>query len=237
MTQLRVLHQGEGYVAVEKPPGLLVIPGRGEESGPSAREFLEAQLGQKVFVVHRLDKDTSGVLLFALEAAAHRTLSMAFEAGRVEKHYLALAVGNLAEPLDVKTPLAPARRGRMRPAKPGEDGKAALTLLRPLEHFGLATLVDAQPLTGRTHQIRVHLLSVGHPLLVDPQYGGRPKELSERDLGGGSDAVVLTRTPLHATRVTLPALEGIRAVTLESPAPDEMAAALALLRSQTARPR
>jgi len=223
-----LLWDGGDFFAVDKPPGTLVIPGRGEEAAPSLREQLERQLELKVYVVHRLDRDTSGVLLFARTPAAHRELSLAFEHGRIRKVYQALAGGALAQPERVEVPLAPARRGRMRPAK--GEGKPALTLVRPLETFARATFLEAEPLTGRTHQIRVHLQALGHPLLVDPQYG-RPRPVTAADLGGQGDQVVLSRTPLHAALLEVPKLPGIAPVRLESPLPEDMAAALQLLRA------
>src|SRR5262249_37905722 len=118
VSPLRLLHAGEHVVAVDKPAGVPVIPGRDGGDGPSVRALLEAQLGRRVWVVHRLDRDTSGVLVFALDADAHRELNLAFEAGRVRKAYLALAAGTLEGPRTVDVPLVPARRGRMRPARP-----------------------------------------------------------------------------------------------------------------------
>jgi tRNA pseudouridine32 synthase/23S rRNA pseudouridine746 synthase/23S rRNA pseudouridine955/2504/2580 synthase len=231
VTDVSVLHRGRGYVAVDKPAGMTVIPGRGEQRTPSLVEHLERQLGARLWIVHRLDRDTSGVALFALDAAAHRTLSMAFEAGRVEKRYLALVRGELSEPLDLSTHLAPARRGRMRPVRPGEEGKPARTLIRPLERFGpRATLVEAQPLTGRTHQIRVHLLAAGHPLLVDHQYGQKGP-IRESDLAGAGEAVVLARTPLHAAHLRLAQLPGIDDAEIHSPLPPDMERAIELLRA------
>lgn len=231
MTDVPVLHRGRGYLAVDKPAGVPVIRGRGEERTPPLAEQVERQLGARVWIVHRLDRDTSGVLLFALDSAVHRTLSMAFEAGRVEKRYLALVRGQVREPLDLSTPLAPARRGRMRPVRPGEEGRPARTLIRPLEGFAArATLVEAQPLTGRTHQIRVHLLSAGHPLLFDHQYGQKAP-IRESDLGGTRDAEVLARTPLHAAHLRLAQLPGIEDAEIQSPLPADMRRTIELLRS------
>jgi RluA family pseudouridine synthase len=231
VTAVPILHRGRGYLAVDKPPGVTVIAGRGEERAPSLAEQLERELGTRMWIVHRLDRDTSGVLLFALDQVAHRSLSIAFEAGRVEKLYLALARGRVAEPLDLSAELIPARRGRMRPARPGEGGKAARTLVRPLEQFGgLATLIEAQPLTGRTHQIRVHLLAAGHPLLVDHQYGQRIP-LRQKDLGSVGEEVVLARTPLHAARLRLRNIEEIDDAEIEAPLPPDMARAVELLRA------
>lgn len=229
MSGPRLLHDAGSWVAVDKPAGTLVIPGRGEATSPVLRDALERQLGRKVFVVHRLDRDTSGVLVFALDASAHRALSMAFEAGKVRKRYLALVEGRLQGPVEIDLPLAPARRGRMRVAKAGEEGKAAVTRIAPLEVFARASLVEAEPLTGRTHQIRVHLRAVGHPLLVDPQYG-RPAPVTAEDLGGEGTEPLLTRTPLHASRLQIPSLEGVSAAEVEAPLPDDMARALEVLR-------
>lgn len=236
MSHVRVLFEGAGLLAVDKPAGMLVIPGRAEGSGPSLRELLESQLGRKVWVVHRLDRDTSGVVVLALEAETHRVLSMAFESGKVRKRYLALVEGRLEAPLMVDAALAPARKGRMRVARPGESGKPSRTRLRPVELFTAASLVEAEPLTGRTHQIRVHLQSAGHPLLVDHQYG-RAEPLTAAELSGteassgAGEDVVLARTPLHAARLEWSALPGQEARVLEAPLPEDMARALALLRA------
>lgn len=228
MSEVRVLHEGAGLLVVAKPAGVLVIPGRGEGE-PSLREQLEAQLRRKVFVVHRLDRDTSGVLVFALDAERHRALSVAFEGGQVRKRYMALVEGRVEAPQLVDAALVPARKGRMRVARPGEQGKPSRTRVRPVETFARASLVEAEPLTGRTHQIRVHLLSLGHPLLVDHQYG-REEPLTARELGGEGDAVVLARTPLHAARLEWPALPGVEARAVEAPLAEDMARALELLR-------
>jgi len=224
-----VLWTGVGLVAVDKPAGMPVVPGRTGQGGPPLRERLEAQLGRQVWVVHRLDRDTSGVLLLALDATTHRAASVAFERGLPEKRYLALVSPALTGAVRVEAALVPARRSRMRLAGPGEEGKPAVTELSAVETFGDVALVEARPLTGRTHQIRVHLRHAGAPLLVDPQYG-RPEPVSERRLGGESDAPVLTRTPLHASRLVLPAGEGFPAVDVMAPLPADMARALALLR-------
>ena len=226
---IAVLWSGDGLVAVDKPAGVPVIPGRSEAGGPAVRARLESQLGRPLWVVHRLDRDTSGVLLFALDAAAHRAASLAFERGLADKRYLALVSPPLAGPLRVEAALVAARRARMRVAGPGDEGKPALTELAPLETFGDVGLVEARPLTGRTHQIRVHLRHAGAPLLLDPQYG-RPDPVTERQLGGPSDAVVLARTPLHAARLILPGGERLPALDVSAPLPADMARALALLR-------
>jgi tRNA pseudouridine32 synthase/23S rRNA pseudouridine746 synthase/23S rRNA pseudouridine955/2504/2580 synthase len=222
MPSLTILDQQRGWVAIDKPAGSLVIPGRtGEED--NLRQRLEAQLGEKLFVVHRLDRDTSGVLVFARDATTHRALCMAFEAGEVHKRYLALVRGRWETGQLIDVALVPARKGKMRPAAPGEKGKAARTRFRPLEALVDATLVEAEPLTGRTHQIRVHACYAGHPLLVDPQYGtAHPFSAGAR--------VPLERTPLHAAALRLPALAGMTPVEVQAPLASDIADALEVLR-------
>lgn len=203
---MKILLQQEAFIAVDKPPGIPVIPGR--NPGPCVQKELEAELKRRLWIVHRLDRDTSGVLIFALDEKSHRRWSMAFEHHKVSKVYLALVEGNIEEPIEVDAPLAPARRSRM---KVLEGGKRAVTRIRPVEKYGNATLVEAEPLTGRLHQIRVHLSHVGHPLLFDHQY--RRTEVSTG----------LTRTPLHAARLQF---EDVR---LESPLPEDMVAEMGRL--------
>ena len=227
MTGVAVLLRSGGLIAVDKPAGVLVVPGRRDTA--CLRQQVQDSLGQPVWVVHRLDRDTSGVVLFALDAASHRAACLAFEAGEVRKTYLALVSPALETPQLVEVPLVPARRGRMRLAREGEAGKPARTRLLPLECYPQAGLVQAEPLTGRTHQIRLHLHAAGSPLLVDPQYG-RPAPVSEGALGGRGEGVALARTPLHAARLVLAGGGGLPALDVEAPLPDDMQRALVLLR-------
>ena len=219
--KLSVLRSTTGWVAVDKPAGMPVIPGRPSETqGPIVRTLLEAQLDQQIWVVHRLDRDTSGVLLFALNAETHRSLSRAFEQGQVKKRYLALVHGAVKGPWVSEQALVPARRGRMRVARVGEVGKAARTRFAVRQTWKSASLLEAWPETGRTHQIRVHLLASGHPLLVDHQYG-RP------DSFVAGNEVVLARTPLHAAGIAF-VVNGVEE-TVEATLPADMQRAKALL--------
>ncbi|MBX7098620.1 MAG: RNA pseudouridine synthase [Myxococcaceae bacterium] len=211
---LRVLLAHPQVVVVDKPAGVPVIPGR--DGGDCVRAQLEAQLGRSVWVVHRLDRDTTGALAFALDADTHRALNGAFEHGEVGKSYLALVEGVLASSVTVERGLVKIRGGKVRLARPGEQGLASRTDFTPVEALRGATLVRAVPHTGRTHQIRVHLASLGHPLLVDHQYGHREPRFG------------LARTPLHASTLSLP-LGGVR-LEVEAPLPGDLAEALATLR-------
>jgi RluA family pseudouridine synthase len=198
-----LLHSDDDVVVVDKPAGLPVIPAAGEDPQRCVRRLLEAQLGQPLWVVHRLDRAASGVLLFARHAEAHRRLSLAFEHRRVSKTYLAVTAGVISPPEGViDVPLHPARRGRTRPALPGEPGQPSTTAYRVVRAWGQgpagAALVEAKPRTGRHHQIRVHLRSQGTPLLFDDVYG-------RGTMGGKWIEGPCRRLALHAARLEWPA--------------------------------
>jgi len=226
---IRALYEDPGLLVVDKPAGLLTIPGRGPDAGPDAQHVLEGQRGERLWVVHRLDRGTSGALAFARNPAVHRTLSMAFEHGKVEKRYQALAFGIVIDDEGViDRALVPARRGKMRPAMPSEGGKPSRTRFRVLERFAAGfTWLELEPETGRQHQIRVHLGSIGHPLAVDELYRSASQRTA-MELGGQGDEVILARTPLHCAHMVLPL--GDHSVTVEAPIPDDMARALEILR-------
>ena len=225
-----VLHEDAHVLAVNKPAGRLVIPGRGTDER-SLREELEALHG-RLWVVHRLDRGTSGVLLFARTAEAHRALNLAFDRGEPRKRYLALVRGAPARERRVDLALSPARRGRMRPARPGDpSGKPAATVFRLLEQLpardwagGALALVEAFPETGRTHQIRVHLAAIGLPLAIDPDYGDAAL------LVGADGTPLLARTPLHAARIEVAHPAGGGLLTVEAPWPADLAAVVEAIR-------
>jgi RluA family pseudouridine synthase len=200
--KLTVLHDDGEVVAIDKPAGLVVIPARNEPAEQSVHHRLRAQLGCELWVVHRLDRDTSGVLLFARTASAHRTLSMAFEAHQVSKQYTAFLLSKtpLAASGSVRTPLHSARKGKMRPALVSEHGALAshtdwTTIAQRDGRLGFVAMVQASPKTGRQHQLRVHFRSMDAPLVVDPLYGGADRRALHA-LGAHSPPI--DRTPLHA---------------------------------------
>jgi hypothetical protein len=160
---------------VDKPPGVLTVPGRGEDPSTSLWRSLESERGERLWVVHRLDRETSGVLVLARTPEAHRQGSIAFEQGRVEKEYLAFTQG-VPRASVIQEPLVVGERGRVSVAQPGQKGaKSALTrvsIVRRWPEHAVA-MVKCLPATGRQHQIRVHLAHAGAPILCDPLYGER----------------------------------------------------------------
>ena len=206
-----VLFENDDVLVVDKPEGLVVIPQRDRAAG-SLVESLSAHRGEKLYVVHRIDKDTSGVIVFAKDAQTHRHLNRQFEARVVEKAYLALVHGVMADDTGlIDEPLRQFGSGRV--AVDPERGKPSLTEFRVLERFASHTLVEAYPKTGRRHQIRVHLYSLGHPIVGDSLYGDKTIQRT------------YPRLMLHAQRLrlTLPSNESLM---VEAPIPESFCAVL-----------
>ena len=221
---LAVLYQDAEVAAVDKPAGRIVVPGRGAPER-TVREEAEALLGP-LWVVHRLDRGTSGVLLLARSAGSHRVLCGRFERHEVSKRYLALVRGALAGDRRIDVPVAPGRKGRMRAGQGLPGAMPSETFVRPLVACGpAATLVEAFPASGRTHQVRVHLAHAGHPLLVDPDYGVHGPWTAP---GGGTR---LDRTPLHAASLELLHPASGLPLRVEAPLPEDIVRAVAALRA------
>ncbi|MGH7495262.1 MAG: RluA family pseudouridine synthase [bacterium] len=205
--RIAILHEDGALLALNKPAGLPVIPERWHPDWPCLKSIATEQLGARIWVVHRLDAGTSGVVLFAKTAEAHHALCEQFTQRRVEKVYWAIVQGNVeTEEHIIQMPLAP------HPKKPGmmivhESGKAAATTIRVLERFRHFSLVEARPLTGRQHQIRVHLQAWGHPLVVDPLYARTEalflSALKANYRAKGEELPLLGRLALHAVALRL----------------------------------
>jgi 23S rRNA pseudouridine1911/1915/1917 synthase len=242
---LSILFEDGDVIVVDKPPRLLVEPDRWDEGKPNLLGALhalaQARAGEggepfRPRLVHRLDRDTSGAVLVAKSVEAERVLGAAFEEGAVRKAYLALVEGEhpLAEGESETIDLAigpDARRSGSMVAR--SDGKTARTRIAVEQRFRGFTLLRCEPLTGRTHQIRVHLAAKGFPLVVDPLYGRRRAlPLSEIKAGyrpkpGRPESPLIDRLTLHALEVEfpLPSDPG-RSVRVQSPVPRDLARTL-----------
>ncbi len=167
---ITILKDTEDYVIISKPSGMLTLPDRHDLELNCVRNFLEHQYG-KIFIVHRLDKDTSGILVAAKNEEMHKHLSMQFEERTTVKKYQALVMGNPIETEGlIKEPIAehPAKNGTMWVHAKGKESTTAYTVL---ERYNQYSLVEFNLLTGRTHQIRVHAKFIGHPIVCDVLYG------------------------------------------------------------------
>lgn len=219
---IQVLYEDEDVIAVNKPAGMVVHAGAGCRSGTLVNALLyrygtlslaggELRPG----VVHRLDRYTSGVILIARHDAAHRSLAAQFAERRIEKVYLALVHGQLrADQGRIEAPIArdPVRRVRMSARR--KTGRAAVTEYRVLRRYRGFTLLEAYPRTGRTHQIRTHLASIGHPVVGDPTYGAPRRIEGLPPLG---------RYFLHALRIRFLHPRTGQPVEIEAPLPKELA--------------
>jgi len=245
--ELEVLGETPDWVAVAKPAGLATIPGRGEDD--SVLERLGRQLAlpssgsddPRVRVVHRLDKDTTGVLLFAKNIDTQRHLSHQFQNNTIGKEYLAIVVGRPSQDEgEIDAPLAPHPTDPKRMTVVKHGGRPARTLWRAEETFRGFALLRCFPKTGKTHQIRVHLKHAGLPLAVDPIYN-RPRPGEEpglmlssfkrdyRPKSGEGERPLIARLTLHAHRLSFLDPAGT-VVLLEAPVPKDLRAALNQLR-------
>jgi len=221
---LDVVFEDDTLLVVDKPAGLVVHPGSGNWQGtllnallqhaPSLREIPRAG------IVHRLDKETSGLLVVAKTLIAQTALVRQLQAHTVTREYAAIARGHVARGGMVEAPIGrhPVHRTRMAVVA---HGKAAVTHYEVLERYADATLLRCRLETGRTHQIRVHLASIGHPLIGDPVYGSR-----------GGSAVPFHRQALHAERLSLPHPVSGKALDWRSPLPADMQQLIATLRAR-----
>ncbi len=227
---LDILYEDERMLAVDKPTGLSMMPGLGFEQ-VTLFEAVWHHLrgtGDRPRIVNRIDKGTTGLVLFARDAAAQGHLGGQFQRREVEKLYRALVVGRMPEDSgEIDLPIAP------HPARPEmmvvdrKNGKASVTRWTVRQRYGHYTELDLVPLTGRTHQLRVHLKAIGHPLAVDPMYGSEePLLLSSIKKGyrhkEGPERPLLARTPLHALRLAFRHPADDRPMVLEAPLHKDM---------------
>jgi len=224
-----IIFENENFIALNKPAGMLSIPDR-IQSEPSLKDMLKEKYGD-IFTVHRLDKGTSGIIVFAKNADTHKQLSQIFESRDVEKIYLGLVHGNMLPATgSIAEPIAehPAKNGKM---MIHAKGKPSLTDYEVLQSFRLFSWVKFQIHTGRTHQIRVHMQHLGNPIVCDDTYGNaepvylskikRKYNLSKKE---ESETPILSRLALHSSVLKF-MIDGT-AFSFEAPVPKDLRALL-----------
>ena len=230
---LPITYEDEALVVIDKPAGLVVHPGAGNRSGTLLNALLHhlpalASL-PRAGIVHRLDKDTSGLMVVAKTPQAQTDLVRQLQARSVHRHYVALAHGDIQRDVVVDAPIGrhPVQRTTMAVVA---SGKPARTHVDVLERHGVATLVRCRLETGRTHQIRVHLASIGHPLVGDPVYGSR------RSVARPPALADFPRQALHAEHLALLHPVTRRECRWTAPLPADLAALIARVRRHDTEP-
>ena len=253
---LDFLHVDDWIAAVNKPPGMVVHPAKGNWKGTlagalkwhlgggraaepvgvdddSAAAGLSTAGGPtRPGIVHRLDRDTSGVIVVARTEEAHHRLAKQFEQRTVEKTYLAITQGEPRfdrDEIDLPIGIHPYQRERMAIRRDHPTSRPAVTRYEVLERYGVAALVRVMPRTGRTHQIRVHMAAIGCPVLSDGLYSGRTA-VDPALLGRPAGPPLLKRQALHASRIALDHPQSRERVEFVAPLPADLEAVLALLR-------
>jgi 23S rRNA pseudouridine1911/1915/1917 synthase len=234
---LDIVHQDAAIIVLNKPPGLVVHPGAGNREHTLQNALLahDPKLARvpRAGLVHRIDKDTSGLLVVARTLEAHTRLVAALAAHEIEREYLALCTGTMTGGGTVDEPIGRHRTQRTKMAVRG-DGRAAVTHYRIDRRYRAHTLARVRLETGRTHQIRVHLAHAGYPIVGDPVYGGR------RRLPAGATPALKAalesfhRQALHAARLTLTHPRTGKQVRFEAPLPADLASLLGVLERDAA---
>lgn len=234
-----ILFQNDSLLAMDKPPGLLSVPDRHHDDKPSLAAMVLGQF-PSARPLHRIDFETSGVLLFCLRPEAFGFYSDQFENRQIIKKYMVITEGRCSTQEGwIDQPLFTQNIGKVLISKRGKSSQTHWTLLEKFLHH---SFLEVHPLTGRTHQIRVHLASIGHPVAVDSVYGsGRPLLLSnlkgKKQYRLSKDAEtenpLLSRLALHASSISLNLYETGESMTINSPLPKDMVVALVKLRQYT----
>ncbi|HEY2036488.1 MAG TPA: 23S rRNA pseudouridine(1911/1915/1917) synthase RluD [Steroidobacteraceae bacterium] len=235
---LAVVHQDRALFVINKPAGMVVHPGAGNRRHTLQNALLaldpKLALVPRAGLVHRLDKDTSGLLVVARTPEAHASLVAALGEREVERTYLAICNGAMTGGGTVDAPLGRHRTQRTRMAV-RSDGREAVTHYRIAKRYRAHTLVRVQLETGRTHQIRVHLAHIGYPIIGDPVYGGRRRLPAGCSPALAAALGAFPRQALHAARLALTHPMTGRPLAWEAPVPEDMARLLAALEEDRER--
>jgi len=230
----KIIYENDDFLIINKFSDVLSIPDRWDPDIPNLRSLLDERYG-KIFVVHRLDKETSGIMVFAKNAETHKYLNDLFEKQKIKKLYHVVVSGILQRnELDVDIPVMadPSLKGK---SIPSSRGKESLTKIKVLQRFKVATLIECDLISGRHHQIRVHCSVIGHPLLVDEMYGSKSEFLLstvKRKFNlkkGTEERPIIDRITMHAHSIQFPHPQTGEMVTFTAEYPKDFAALVQVL--------
>jgi len=229
--RLSVLFENDNVIAIDKQPGIIVIPDQHTPKAETLVGLAELQAKSKLWVVHRIDRGTSGVLIFAKNEQAHAFISQQFEKGLVKKTYWAIVSGRVEDDSGrIEVPISVDGR---KVALDGE-GKPSVTDYKVVERFRDFTLVEANPGTGRRHQIRLHFMSLGYPLAVDNEYSSREalflSEFKKKYKPAGIEKPLMARLSLHSKSAVFSDRPIGEPLTIEAPLPDDFVVTIKQLR-------
>ena len=249
-----ILFEDEWIVVINKPAGMIVHPGKGNYRGTLAGALqhhfdqLSDVAGKfRPGIVHRLDRDTSGVLIVAKNNQVHHRLSRQFEQREVKKQYRAIVWGEVSfdsDYIETYVRVHPKHREKMRVCQEGGNAREATTFYEVVERFDGFTYVKLSPRTGRTHQLRIHMQHLGHLIVADRLYGGRAllrcsdlktKKEADRPNDAKSDDILICRQALHAFRLEFCHPESGKNLEFEAPLPTDIEATLSALRRMRAK--
>ncbi|MBI5324052.1 MAG: RluA family pseudouridine synthase [Ignavibacteriae bacterium] len=239
MTKLKnpidIIYEDEFILILNKQSGCLTIPDRYDKSAINLYEVLTKKYS-KIFTVHRLDKDTSGVIIFAKDADTHKNLNQQFQDLKVKKIYHAILRGNVQkDEIEIDIPITEdlRQKGKM---KPSVRGKNSLTVLKVIERFRNSTLVELNLVTGRHHQIRIHCAAIGHPLLVDELYGNSVEfkvsslKRNYKIKKGTDEKAIISRITLHSFAIEFEHPDNHKIVIYNAEYPKDFSAVIEVLR-------
>ncbi len=224
--KIEIIFEDDSIVAVNKPAGMLSIPDRFDRTAPCVQKYLERKYGE-IFTLHRLDKGTSGILLFAKDAESHKHINTQFEQHTLSKMYHAVVKGVFPQDqmiIDIPIMANPSKKGL---SMPSARGKESVTLVNILEKYRAATLLECDLRTGRSHQLRVHVSSVGYPLLIDKDYGDATEfylSAIKRNFNlkkGTTEIPIITRQTMHAVSVEFTHPKTEARMKIEAPYPKD----------------
>ncbi|MEN3013065.1 MAG: RluA family pseudouridine synthase [Endomicrobiia bacterium] len=229
-----IIYEDDDYIVINKPPGLLTIPDRFEIFKENLLEILEGYYN-RVYIIHRIDKDTSGIVCFAKNPLAHKELTKRFFLHEVEKTYLAVVYGNLpTKEGKIELPISQDKNNPQRMKIDFKDGKESITFYKVLEEFKDYTLLELKPLTGRRHQIRIHLTTIGYPVVADQLYSGKNcfylSSIKKNYKKKNSEKPLIERQALHSYKIKFFHFRKKQQIELTAPLPKDMQLLIKYLR-------